>query len=114
MLREETQCERAPGRRGSSRRGAGVAALLAMVLAVSSVVGLPAPAHAAGVGIWSSATVPVVASQPDPAAVTLGTRFVSGVGGSVAGVRFYRSAENVGPHPIFLWSGSGELLAKEP
>src|SRR6201995_1026098 len=46
-----------------------------------------------------------------PGAVVLGMRFQSTVPGQIYGVRFYKAAANVGPHPVALWDTSGIVLA---
>ena len=35
----------------------------------------------------------------------------SDTSGTIAGIRFYKSASNTGPHVVNLWSSSGTLLA---
>ena len=85
--------------------------LLALVAIV--VTGLPArsatPENAA-------ARVPVaVAAPPEDEAgskpAELGVRFVSRADATVAGVRFYATENNDGPHQVNLWAKSGEKLA---
>ncbi|MBS0394855.1 MAG: DUF4082 domain-containing protein, partial [Proteobacteria bacterium] len=44
-------------------------------------------------------------------AVELGVKFRTDVAGTVTGVRFYKSAANIGAHVGNLWSSSGALLA---
>jgi hypothetical protein len=43
--------------------------------------------------------------------VNLGVKFMSDVGGTVTGVRFYKSAANTGTHIGTLWSSTGTSLA---
>jgi len=56
-------------------------------------------------------TVPVVASDSDPAAVELGVTFIPRVNGSVSAVRFYKGAANTGVHTGSLWNAARSRLA---
>jgi len=58
---------------------------------------------------WTNATTPGVASG-DPSGVELGLKFTSDINGVVTAVRFYKYAQNTGPHIGNLWSASGTLL----
>jgi methionine-rich copper-binding protein CopC len=60
--------------------------------------------------IFGSAT-PSVAESGDPAAVELGVKFRTDVGGFVTGIRFYKGAGNTGTHVGSLWRADGTLLA---
>jgi hypothetical protein len=62
-------------------------------------------------GLYTDATVPDVLEFVDQGPLTLGTRFVSSVTGTVSGIRFYKSAGNTGTHTGSLWSAGGEELA---
>jgi len=95
------------------RHLAGIVAVLAVTCAALVVVGGGAGGVAAAepVGLWSESVVPKVAAESDPARTTVGVRFTSSVGGSVTGIEFYRSAQNVGPHTGTLWSSDGRALA---
>ena len=46
--------------------------------------------------------------------VELGVKFYSEVGGTIKGVRYYKSRDNTGTHVGNLWSSSGTLLASAP
>jgi methionine-rich copper-binding protein CopC len=61
--------------------------------------------------IWDPATVPAVASVNDTAAIELGVRFQSEIGGFVTGIRFYKGPINTGTHVGNLWDASGNKLA---
>ena len=61
--------------------------------------------------IWPSTTVPKVVDAGSDAPVEVGVRFTSDVNGSIAGIRFYKSAANTGPHVVNLWTNTGTLLA---
>jgi len=69
-----------------------------------------ASALAGEVSIFTASDAPQVASDPDTAAVELGLRFRSDVGGKVNGVRFLKAAANTGTHVGNLWSNTGGLL----
>jgi hypothetical protein len=47
----------------------------------------------------------------DTNSVELGTTFTASVPGEVVGVRYYKTAENTGPHVGNLWNSSGKRLA---
>jgi hypothetical protein len=46
--------------------------------------------------------------------VQLGVRFRPAVDGDIVGLRFFKSAENVGPHYGSLWNADGTLIAQAP
>jgi hypothetical protein len=43
--------------------------------------------------------------------VELGMKFTASVGGTISGIRFYKLANDTGPHTGSLWSSTGTLLA---
>ncbi len=61
--------------------------------------------------IWPSTTTPTVSDGGADGSVELGVQFTSNANGSIAGIRFYKSAANVGPHVVNLWNSAGTLLA---
>jgi len=61
--------------------------------------------------IWPSTATPVVAADPDTAAVNLGVKFRTAQAGSITGVRFYKGPGNTGTHVGSLWSRTGTRLA---
>jgi hypothetical protein len=61
--------------------------------------------------IWPGGAVPQNADDSDTSPVELGVKFQSDIVGYVAGVRFYKSANNTGTHVANLWSNAGSLLA---
>ena len=61
--------------------------------------------------IWSSSTVPATVDAGQEIPLQLGVKFYSEVGGTIRGVRFYKSAANTGTHVGNLWSSTGTLLA---
>ena len=77
--------------------------------------GITVTVTASGTGninLWPPSTIPPVADAGDPNAVELGVKFRSDVTGSITGVRFYKSATNVGTHVGNLWTNDGALLAR--
>jgi hypothetical protein len=63
------------------------------------------------VSLWNNTSTPAVASNADPLAVEVGTKFSSTVAGFVTGIRFYKGDLNIGTHVGRLWSSNGTLLA---
>ena len=62
--------------------------------------------------IWTpSLTVPWRIDSNDTAAVEVGLKFQTDVGGIVNGLRFYKALTNTGTHTGHLWSSGGVLLA---
>jgi hypothetical protein len=62
--------------------------------------------------IWTpSLTVPWMVDSNDGAAVEVGLKFTTDVGGMVNGLRFYKAATNTGSHVGHLWTKSGTLLS---
>ena len=59
-------------------------------------------------------TTPATPDSRDGQAVELGMRFRADVPGAIAGVRFYKSAANHGPHTASLWTHDGDRLAIAP
>jgi hypothetical protein len=57
-------------------------------------------------------TTPGTVDAGDPGSVTLGVRFHSETAGFIEGIRFYKSAANVGTHIGALWTSGGEKLAE--
>lgn len=90
-------------------------ALIALVctLTASLAVTLSLPSSAAPTtfSLWSDSDVPNTPADPERTTVELGTRFTSSMAGSVLAVRFYKSAQNTGPHTGSLWDSTGRRLA---
>jgi hypothetical protein len=63
-----------------------------------------------GATIWPSNPTPAVVDAGADAAVALGVKFRSDAGGYITGIRFYKSAANVGPHTVTLWTLTGTSL----
>src|SRR5919202_714388 len=98
------------GRPSRTRLAAGVC--ITLLAAILGPITLPQPADAATCpcSIWSSSAVPGTPSDPDTAAVEVGTKFRSDVNGYVTGVRFYKRSGNTGTHVGHLWTTLGENL----
>jgi hypothetical protein len=63
-------------------------------------------------GLFSAADGPAnTTSQTDNSPLELGVKFQSSTGGSITGIRFYKTSLNTGTHTGSLWSASGQLLA---
>ena len=62
-------------------------------------------------GLFTSSQTPSILSDPDPAQVNLGVKFIASEAGSIAGLEYYRGAGDTGTHTGSLWSSTGQLLA---
>jgi hypothetical protein len=60
--------------------------------------------------IWAPSATPATPSDPETAAVEVGTAFRSDVAGRVTAVRFYKGTANTGAHVGHLWTRTGQLL----
>jgi hypothetical protein len=76
-----------------------------------ALLGMAQPAQAATDSLWSTATTPANANEPDSSSVELGVKFTSSVSGTVSAIRFYKGAQNTGTHTVSLWSSGGTKLA---
>jgi hypothetical protein len=56
--------------------------------------------------------IPATPDAGDPLPVELGVKFKADTDGSITGIRFYKSAANVGTHVGTLWSAAGAQLAR--
>jgi len=63
------------------------------------------------VSLWSTNTVPAVASADDTSAVEVGVKFQSVTDGYITQLRFYKGINNLGAHVGHLWASDGTLLA---
>jgi len=61
--------------------------------------------------VFAAGTTPAIASVNDNSPVNLGMKFQSDAAGWITGIRFYKSADNTGPHTGYLWTANGTLLA---
>jgi hypothetical protein len=72
------------------------------------VVAVNYPASAQS--LFGTNDVPALVSTSDTNSVELGVKFTTAVNGTITGVRFYKGAQNTGPHIADLWSSTGTLL----
>ena len=77
-----------------------------VVFNTSSTIGPAAP-----VSLWTPQAVPNTPAASTNQAAQLGLTFIPNVAGYVTGLRFYKSASNLGQHIGYLWSNTGTLLA---
>jgi len=61
--------------------------------------------------IWTPSVTPALVDSGDGNSVELGLKFKADYDGYVIGLRYYKSAANVGTHIGSLWSRTGTLLA---
>ena len=61
--------------------------------------------------LLSPSSLPAIPDVDDTSAVELGMKFRTDVDGFITGVRFYKSANNIGTHVGNLWTSTGTLLA---
>ncbi len=64
--------------------------------------------------LWPNTVAPGIADIGSDNPVELGVKFYSEVGGTIKGIRFYKSPANTGTHVGNLWSSTGTLLASAP
>jgi Domain of unknown function (DUF4082)/Cadherin-like domain len=69
------------------------------------------PSSGPTVSLFSASSTPSIVSVDDANAVELGFKFQASSNGDITGIRFYKGAQNTGPHVADLWSASGTLLA---
>ncbi len=94
------------------------ASLLSRAVDDSGNVGQPSPSVTVTVGgtvtcpcsIWPSYQVPGVAAHQEAAALELGVKFTTDTSGSIRGIRYFKSGQNIGVHTGSLWTSSGTLL----
>ncbi len=85
--------------------------LLTLLLVGCCGIAPRAMAQGCPCSIWSANTTPGIVDSGDGNPVELGVRFRADVNGTVTGIRFYKGANNAGPHVGNLWTNSGALLA---
>lgn len=61
--------------------------------------------------LFDEDTMPTVAEESDPVAVTLGLRFAVNTPGTITALRFYKGPNNTGTHQGTLWRADGSQLA---
>ncbi len=72
---------------------------------------LPTPTPGGTHSIFNSGAIPKHVTWADANQVQLGVKFQSSVSATVTAIRFYKGAQNLGPHVVSLWSSAGRLLA---
>ena len=77
----------------------------------TKALGITVSAGVTGASLWPSNPTPAVIDAGPDAAVVLGVKFRSDATGYITAIRFYKSAANVGPHTVTLWSATGTSLA---
>lgn len=77
----------------------------------TATVSLNVGAQATGAGLFTSSDTPSVPAGDDSSSVELGVKFVASARGEITGLRYYKSAQDVGTHVGSLWSSTGQLLA---
>jgi hypothetical protein len=60
---------------------------------------------------FSANYTPGVVTVNDSSSVELGFKFQASTDGEITGIRYYKSAQNTGPHTANLWTSTGSLLA---
>jgi large repetitive protein len=78
---------------------------------VTVTVSTGAPPPTCPCSLWSNATTPAVAADPDAQPIELGVKFRADVAGYITGLRFYKGPGNGGTHVGNLWASNGALLA---
>ncbi len=68
-------------------------------------------AQPSGAGLFATSDTPSIAANSDPSSVELGVKFIASARGEITGLRYYKSAQDVGTHVGSLWSSTGQLLA---
>ncbi|WP_376717287.1 DUF4082 domain-containing protein [Bradyrhizobium sp. 62B] len=63
------------------------------------------------VSLFSSSDTPALRSNSDTSQVNLGMQFTSSVAGTITGIKYFKSANDLGTHTGSLWSSTGALLA---
>jgi hypothetical protein len=88
----------------------GVTDLAANALAVDFVWSFTTATHYPP-NLWGSNCIPALFAEDDTNAYELGVKFQSAIDGYIHGIRFYKGADNAGPHVGNLWTLSGSNLA---
>ncbi|MDR6668766.1 hypothetical protein J2X71_005049 [Rhizobium sp. 1399] len=68
------------------------------------------PAAGPEQNVFAANATPSVISVNDNQPVNLGMKFQADTAGWITGIRFYKGADNTGPHNGYLWTASGTLL----
>ena len=89
----------------------GVKDLAGNALAVDASSSFTTAAAGVATSIWNGGTTPTTLDSGDTLSIELGVKFIASTNGTIAGVRFYKSAANTGVHTASLWNSAGQLLA---
>ncbi|EJJ28588.1 Mo-co oxidoreductase dimerization domain containing protein [Rhizobium sp. CF142] len=68
------------------------------------------PAAGPEQNLFAANATPSVVSVADNQPVNLGMKFQADTAGWITAIRFYKGADNTGPHNGYLWTASGTLL----
>ncbi|MBY3466893.1 DUF4082 domain-containing protein [Rhizobium laguerreae] len=68
------------------------------------------PAAGPEQNLFAANATPAIVSTNDNQQVNLGMKFQADTAGWITGIRFYKGADNTGPHNGYLWTASGTLL----
>ncbi|MFD1726684.1 DUF4082 domain-containing protein [Rhizobium viscosum] len=68
------------------------------------------PAAGPEQNLFAANATPSVVSVADNQPVNLGMKFQADTAGWITSIRFYKGADNTGPHSGYLWTASGTLL----
>lgn len=68
------------------------------------------PAAGPEQNLFAANATPAVISVNDNQPVNLGMKFQADTAGWITSIRFYKGADNTGPHNGYLWTASGTLL----
>nr|WP_246735346.1 DUF4082 domain-containing protein [Rhizobium binae] len=60
--------------------------------------------------LFAADATPAIVNANDNQQINLGMKFQADTAGWITGIRFYKGAENTGPHTGYLWTASGALL----
>lgn len=77
----------------------------------SAMVNMDVVVSATTSTLFQPSDTPATLSNSDTNPVNLGVRFVASAAGMITGIKYYKSALDVGTHTGSLWSSTGTLLA---
>ncbi|WP_345774846.1 DUF4082 domain-containing protein [Rhizobium sp. K102] len=60
--------------------------------------------------LFAADATPTIVNANDNQQINLGMKFQADTAGWITGIRFYKGADNTGPHNGYLWTASGTLL----
>ncbi|WP_184326942.1 DUF4082 domain-containing protein [Rhizobium sp. BK529] len=76
----------------------------------SAQVSLTVNDPAAEQNLFAANATPDIVATNDNQPINLGMKFQADTAGWITGIRFYKGADNTGPHNGYLWTASGTLL----